>query len=359
MKTATQTQARSLRTVVVAISMAAVAGVAYSFSHDGFPFPQSMVLAVSLVAPCVLLGSIVWRFNSGQRHRPPAAGRAFLEQAVLATSFIVIWNVSFLALAYVIRPDLVTNFLEDAGIWQFIYGFVIYGAIALAARGSRTELQLRKREAQLRERELAAARAELQALRAQLDPHFLFNTLHSLTQLAREDPNATGDALEHFGELMRYALNAGHHAVAEVPLEDDIAFVRHYLALESLRLGERLRVIEDLDPDALELAVSPLLLQPLVENAIRHGVAPRVAGGTIRISARVAEDILQIEVADDGSGADPDAWRCSEGLGLQIVRRQIESRFPAADNFRVITRPGGGFAVRLQIQARIPDSVAA
>jgi signal transduction histidine kinase len=359
MKTAVAPHARSPRTLVVAISVAAVAGLTYASSREQIPLPQSIALAAGLVAPCVVLGRIVWRFNSGERRPPPAAARAFLEHAVVGASFSAMWIVSFVALAYVIRPDVATNFLEDPGIWQFVYGFVIYGAIAFAARGSRTELQLRKREAQLREREFAATCAELQALRAQLDPHFLFNTLHSLTQLAREDPYATGEALERFGELMRYVLNAGHDAMAEVPLEDDIGFVRHYLALESLRLGERLHVVEELDPDALELAVPPLLLQPLVENAIRHAVAPRIAGGTIRLSAKVTEDTLTIEVADDGAGADPEAWRCSEGLGLQIVRRQIESRFPGADNFRVITRPGGGFTVRLQIPACIPDSTLA
>jgi LytS/YehU family sensor histidine kinase len=154
---------------------------------------------------------------------------------------------------------------------------VVYGAIAAAARAARAQ-------ARLRERELAAAAAELQALRARLDPYFLFNTRHSLTQLAREDPAATEDALERFGAMMRYVLDAGRgdSAAGEVTLEEERGFVRDYLALERLRLGGRLRVVEDVAEEALELAMPPLLLQPLVENAVRHGAAPRGRDGSHR-----------------------------------------------------------------------------
>jgi LytS/YehU family sensor histidine kinase len=210
----------------------------------------------------------------------------------------------------------------------------------------------------LKEQELAAAGAELQALRAQLNPHFLFNTLHSLTQLAREDPIATQQALERFGGLMRYVLSAGRDAAADVPLEDEISFVRDYLAVERLRLGERLRVEEDIEPDSLELAVPPLLLQPLVENAVRHGLAPLRDGGTIRLTAHITGTLLAIEVADDGNGAEPDAWRRSPGLGLQAVRRQVYARFPEDGEFEVVTRPGTGFTARVRIPARIPGATS-
>src|SRR5262245_57833453 len=219
----------------------------------------------------------------------------------------------------------------------------IYGALALVAHVQR----------RLKEQELAAAGAKLQALRAQLNPHFLFNTLHSLTQLAREDPIATQDALERFGGLMRYVLNAGRDASADVSLEDEIGFVLNYLAVERLRFGDRLRIEANIEPDALELAVPPLLLQPLVENAVRHGLAPRRDGGTIRLSAHVTGTVLAIEIADDGNGTEPDAWRRSKGLGLQAVRRQMNARFPDDGEFEVVTRPGAGFAVRITIPACI------
>jgi sensor histidine kinase YesM len=251
-------------------------------------------------------------------------------------------------IAYIVRPEAALSYIRnDDVIWQFAYGFVIYVAVAAAARASRTR-------AELKEREFAAAGAELQALRARLDPHFLFNTLHSLTQLAREDPDATEIALERFGELMRYVLNAGRGAAADVAIEDELAFVRNYLALEHLRLGERLRVIENVDADTLELAVPPLSLQPLVENAVRHGIGPRREPGTIRLDIRVAEDMLEIAVTDDGKGSDPESVRHSEGLGLQGVRRQIEARFPGRSRFDIATAPGAGFAVRMTMPALLP-----
>jgi sensor histidine kinase YesM len=256
----------------------------------------------------------------------------------------------FSGLVYLlVRPESLAGFLRRGALWQFIWGLVIYGGIAQAARAQQ----------RLQEQERAAADAELQALRAQLNPHFLFNTLHSLTQLAREDPFATQDALERFGALMRYVLEAGRHATDDVPLEDEMGFVRHYLAVERLRLGDRLRVVEDIDPEVLEFGVPPLLLQPLVENAVRHGLAPRRDGGTIRLTAQAREGELVVEIADDGVGAESEGWRRSGGLGLQSVRRQLETHWPGRGQLEISTGPRAGFAVRLRMPARLPIRGAA
>ena len=265
------------------------------------------------------LGWIIWCVLR-RRQASRSGARAVIEHLALATAFSAALTFAIFAVSYVLRPRDAMAFLTGDAVWQFAYGFVIYGAIAVGAHAARAE-------ARLKERELVAARAELQALRARLNPHFLFNTLHSLTQLAREDPSATESALERFGELMRYVLSAGHDATATVPLEEELEFVHHYLAIERLRIGERLRVTEDIDPDALEIAVPPLLLQPLVENAVRHGLAPRRAGGTIWLNIRLVEDSVRIEVIDDGIGADAEEWKVSAGLGLKAARRQIEARF--------------------------------
>ena len=224
--------------------------------------------------------------------------------------------------------------------WKLFGGLWVYGAIAATAYAVRAT-------ARLRERELAAARAELQALRAQLDPHFLFNTLHSLSALVRHDPRAAEDALERFGALMRYVLDANR--ADTVALGEELGFVRDYLALERLRLGERLRVVEEIDPEALECAVPPLLLQPLVENAVRHGIAPRRRGGTVRLIARFERDALVLEVADDGPGTAPEACDDAAGLGLRAVRRQLETFFPGEGRLTIGTRPDEGFTARLAL----------
>jgi signal transduction histidine kinase len=314
------------------------------FRLQGLSWALAITAGVVFVAPCVLLGSAVWRVL--MRHASPRPlGRALAWHAVTAVAFSLTWTMVFSGLVYlVVRPESLAPFLRGGALWQFVWGLVIYAGIAHAARVQR----------RLQAQERAAAGAELQALRAQLNPHFLFNTLHSLTQLAREDPIATQEALERFGALMRYVLDAGRRAADEVPLEDELGVVRHYLALERLRLGDRLRVVEDIDPEALELGVPTLLLQPLVENAVRHGLAPRRDGGTIRLTARAREGVLVVEVADDGVGAEPGAWRRSQGLGLPSVRRQLDARWPGRGELEIRTRPHAGFAVRLRLPARLP-----
>jgi sensor histidine kinase YesM len=249
------------------------------------------------------------------------------------------WTLVFAAVVYAAWPHWLAAFLREGAIWQFVWGLVLYGGLIQVARA----------HVRAKQRELAAANAELAALRAQLNPHFLFNTLHSLSQLACEDPPATRDALERFGDLMRYVLQAGRIAPGDVSLEAELDFARSYLAIERLRLGDRLRVVEDIDADALELAVPPLLLQPLLENAVRHGLAPRREGGTIRLNVRLSETLLAIEISDDGRGCEADAWRHAKGLGLEAVARQLDARFAGAASLRVTTAPRQGFTAHLEM----------
>jgi signal transduction histidine kinase len=331
---------RRLRPSSVLLIAALVATAAYApaFAHHGLGF--AVGAAAGHVLPAALLGWGVWRLAT--RERPPRPwGRAAAEHALGAVLYSGLWTAAVYALGRLAHPGGID--WGDVAVWQFLSGVPVYGMIAGVAHASRAT-------ARLRERDLAAARAELQALRAQLDPHFLFNTLHSVTALVREDPRGAEEALERFGGLMRYVLDAGR--ADEVALADELAFVRDYLALEGLRLGERLRVEEAVDAEALECAVPPLLLQPLVENAVRHGIAPRRAGGTVRLAARCTGARILLEVADDGAGADPAALPEADGLGLAAVRRQLEARFPGAGRMDVETRPGGGFVVRLAVPAR-------
>jgi signal transduction histidine kinase len=330
-----------------AVSLAGAALLTPIYLAQGLLWPQAVAAAVIVVLPGVVLGWAIWQYLIEQRVRP-FRWRTPAAHMVLAIGFSLAWTVSIIVLAYFIHREAAVGFLRSGALWQLFGGLVVYAAIAAGARSS----VVRSR---LKEQELALARLELQALRARLDPHFLFNTLHSLTQLAAEDPGATQDALERFGELMRYVLTAGKEAGIDATLEEELHFVRHYLALERLRLGDRLQVAEEIDPDALELAVPPLLLQPLVENAVRHGLAPRRAGGTIRLGARLNQNRLIVTVSDNGNGMASGAWHSADGLGLKAVRRQLEARFPGANAFRVHTRPGAGFAVSIGLPARLPE----
>jgi LytS/YehU family sensor histidine kinase len=192
-------------------------------------------------------------------------------------------------------------------------------------------------------------RAELQALRARLDPHFLFNTLHSIQALVRSDAGSAEEALETFGALLRYVLETERDARDEVTLEEELAFIRSYLALERLRLGARLRVVEEVQDDALECRVLALTLQPLVENAVRHGIAPRAKGGTLRLAARVEGERIEIVVGDDGQGGDPRSLAAADGLGFRVVQQRLQARYGEAARVDVTAAPQEGWVVRLTL----------
>ena len=202
-------------------------------------------------------------------------------------------------------------------------------------------------------------RAELETLRAQLNPHFLFNTLHSLLSLVRRDPQAAEDALERFGDLLRYTLRTQSGEADDVTLGAEWGFVSNYLELERLRLGDRLRLHASIDATALSARVPAFCLQPLVENAIRHSVAPRSGGGgTLWIDATRSDCALLLEVTDDGPGAEPAALETSDGMGLRLVRQRLEMLGDGAE-LGIDTRPGAGFRVSVRVPARKPGVGAA
>ncbi|MFI5372084.1 MAG: sensor histidine kinase, partial [Candidatus Eisenbacteria bacterium] len=163
-----------------------------------------------------------------------------------------------------------------AALFTVLVGGVIYASVfyRLAIERARAVEQVRAELAQ----------AELRTLRSQMNPHFLFNALNTIASMVREDPAAAEDTTTRLAELFRYALRASDRE--HVPLADELAFVRDYLAIERRRFGARLTVVEDIAPGLDDVPVPTLLLQPLVENAVRHGIAPRVEGGTVRLAAR-------------------------------------------------------------------------
>jgi hypothetical protein len=336
------------RTVILTlIAFAGIGLLLPVYLGQGLPWPHAAFAALMVVVPGVAFGWCAWRFAMRPRDRFNR-WRLLLLHTVAACVFAFGWTAAIYLLALPVHWEAAQAFLYNGAPWQVVGGLILYAAIAANAQWTRTRDRLT-------EQALIATHAELQALRAQLDPHFLFNTLHTLTQLAREDSKATEAALEHFGDLMRYVLRAGREGAEDVAVEDELAFLRNYLALEQIRLGDRLRVVEQLDPEALELGIPPLLLQPLVENAVRHGITPRRDGGCLRLAAMLEDGSLVLEVADDGAGVAVETWRQADGLGLSLVRRQLELRFPDTSRTEVSTEPGNGFAVRLILPAHLPE----
>jgi len=313
---------------------------------EGFAPPRAMAAAAVMAMPGALLvwGALLFCRLIHRADRPGSALAAI--HAAASVTFAFGWTAIIYLVVRLSHPESAWKFLTMWAPWQMLDGLLLYAATV----GIAQTIWTRQRLAQ---QKLATTRAELHALRARLSPHFLFNSLNSMIQLAEEDPAATQAALLRLAELLRHVTRGGSDDPGEVVLAQELAFVRNYLALEGLRLGERLRIVEAIDSDTLDLSVPSFLLQPLVENAVQHGIALRRHGGTLRLSAALAEGRLKIEVHDDGMGCVADAWQGRQGLGLDIVRRQLEVRFPRQSEMSVESAPGAGFTVRIVLPATL------
>lgn len=198
--------------------------------------------------------------------------------------------------------------------------------------------------------EKALVESRLNALRLQLEPHFLFNTLNAISSELATDPVLAREMIEDLGALLRRTLDC--HDSTEIPLSQELALLDHYLAIQRLRFGDRIDIRIDVEPTTLSAMVPSLLLQPLIENAIRHGIEGRLSGGMVAVSARRSGDELHIRVEDDGVGLPPD-WRIemSAGLGLRVTRERLEALYPAygGKHFTIARRQHGGTEVVIRI----------
>ena len=245
------------------------------------------------------------------------------------------------------REDFWDYYLVVIGRWTFAM-LLVYWVILVA--GQALDYYRRYRATQVEASELRAqlTTAQLSALRMQLHPHFLFNTLHSIGVLVRKrDMDGALKMLTGLGDLLRHTLDTPRQVIT---LEEELDFIRRYLEVEQIRFGDRLRVEFDI-PDATRDALVPsLILQPLVENAIRHGIAPHSAARTLQIEARRRGGRLELEVRDDGPGLPP-GWTADEnrGVGLRNVRGRLRRIYGEEQHFEVVRASDGGAVARIEL----------
>ena len=194
--------------------------------------------------------------------------------------------------------------------------------------------------------ETRLAQARLDALKMQLHPHFLFNTLNSISVLMRDDREAANRMLVRLSELLRVALKS--EGAREVSLKEELEFLYGYLEIEQVRFQDRLQVAFDVENETLDAQVPNLILQPLVENAIRHGIAPRAEAGLIQIRARRENGFVRISVCDNGEGL-KDAAKKDGGIGLKNTRERLEKLYGEEQKFEIVSADGGGFEVKIKI----------
>jgi signal transduction histidine kinase len=209
----------------------------------------------------------------------------------------------------------------------------------------------RERQVQAAHLEHQLTKAQLQVLKMQLQPHFLFNTLNAISELVHEDADTADRMITRLGDLLRSSLDlAGRQ---EVPLKQELEFLKAYLEIEQTRFRDRLEVRMEIDPDALDARVPNLILQPLVENAIKHGTAPRAAAGLIEIFAARRDNHIVVEVRDNGGGLAADVGTFREGVGLRNTRARLRQLYGPAHRFELRNRTGGGAIVNMVIPYRL------
>jgi two-component system, LytTR family, sensor kinase len=214
-------------------------------------------------------------------------------------------------------------------------------------------------ELSLEEQKRLVLEARLDALQRQINPHFLFNTLNSIAALVRSQPELAREMTVKLANILR-ALLKDHDTY--VPLSQELSFTDDYLDIEVVRFGaDKLRVEKEIDPRTLEILVPSILLQPLIENSIKHGLEPRIHGGTVTLRSRLDGERVLIEVADDGVGMGnrpvSTLRRTGAGIGLKNVQERLEVLYGEQAHFSVVSNPGRGTLVSIEIPASLPNAI--
>lgn len=250
------------------------------------------------------------------------------------------WNDQPVSFAAAFKPLLVKT-------WHF--NLLIYWVIVSVSHAFDYYRKFQDRELQTLELEKRLTEAKLQALQMQLNPHFLFNTLHAISSLMHKDVEAADRMIARLSDLLRRTLESTD--TQEVSLRQELDFLQSYLEIEQTRFGDRLTLRMDIAPDTLDARVPNLILQPLVENAIRHGLEPHARPGQIELSARRENGRLRLQVRDNGGGL-PTHQPLEEGVGLANTRARLQQLYSDAHRFEFHNAPAGGLEVRVTIPFR-------
>jgi len=302
-----------------------------------------------------LFSLLIFRFSRQfpVEFRPLKLRNLLLHVPVLLV-FAAVHQTTHLVVYWSLLPQLkrqARTFEQYFGMY-FGFGFyidlIIASLIVIAAHALLYYQRFRAGELERSSLKTQLAEAQLRALKMQLHPHFLFNTLHSISSLVLEDPPRANAMIARLGEFLRLTLE--HSDQQMVTLNEEIEFVRCYLEIEQVRFADRLLVEFNMEPATLSAQVPHLILQPVVENAIQHAVAPRTTPGCIKIEAKRLDNVLRLEVRDNGSGirtSDGSVER--QGLGLSNVDARLRRIYGEQFSFEMTNAPAGGLTVVIEM----------
>lgn len=238
----------------------------------------------------------------------------------------------------------------DFGIYYFVGDWLTYAAAIGILQALRYHHRLLNSRVELEQLGRRLVETRLDMLRTQLEPHFLFNALNTISCQIPVDPKLAQEMVEDVGVLLRRSIDSKERH--KIPLSQELALLEHYIAIQRVRFGKRIDIQVEVARDALQVQVPPMLLQPLVENAVRHGIEHRVSGGSVLVSAMVARARLRIRILDDGIGL-PENWRLEDatGVGLRVTRERLETLYPVQPGscLSVRRREGGGTEVEIEV----------
>lgn len=312
-------------------------------AHGGSIVRAALTASHAIGAAAVLSLLLVRLVNRLPWPRPITMS-FILKHFVAALLFAPSWVALTTAIESVLRGHLVTS-APPPGFAPFIVlGLWLYAAVVGVLYAVRATARAGRAEA-------AAVESQLAALRSHLNPHFLFNALHTVVQLIPIDPTRASGAAEELAGLLRTALEEDRDVV---PLREERAFVERYLALEHIRFGDRLQIQFDVAPAALDVPLPAFALQTLVENAVRHGAAPNVAATTIRVAVRLEGDLLVITVTDTGVGALAAQRATGAGTGLTRLRARLDALYGARGQLHAAPGAGGGYTAVMKVPRVVP-----
>ena len=341
--------------MAVLLSLATLIGVFFasrmyfSYLYGGYEasFKASLAYtapdwyAWALVAPIILwLG----------RRFPLERGRWLRGLRVHVPAAIVI---SLVKIGLVYGGTRLFEWLPDRGGGPGAFHSSLFTYVIIVAIGQGFAYYRMQQAAQLRTSRLEASLAEarLDALKLQLQPHFLFNTLHAISSLMHKDVDAADRMISRLSELLRGAIEKV--GVREVTLKEELEFLSGYLEIERTRFHDRLSIKQEIDPAMLDASVPNLMLQPLVENAVRHGIEPKTGPGEIFIRCSKRNSVLVVNINDDGPGLDSaHDGRSREGVGLSNTRSRLEQLYGDAYRLELVNGASGGVALTLEIPYR-------
>jgi two-component sensor histidine kinase len=356
---------RSLRLIGLSLGICIPVGVAFAASAwvtllaKGTPVPWRAALFWSVTE------WILWAFLCPAvfllARRYPLAGAGWVRHVPVHLGVFVAVHLAH-ELVYVVIERLANmhgghTLAEELVIYlgkRAPFNALVYGAlVALEHVGSLYRRNV-ERERLTLQLETRLARAQLESLRAQLQPHFLFNTLNTISALLHRDPDAADRVVTRLGDLLRLSLQ--HSGRQEVLLRQELEFVERYLEIQQTRFHDRLRVQVDAEGEVLDALVPTLVLQPLVENAVRHAIEPRTEEGRLRIRASRENGTLRLVVADDGPGLTGQANGL--GIGLANTRARLEQLYGARHRFSLANAAEGGLMVTLELPYRVGEPAA-